>query len=127
MVPTTAAGHPFPRRVTLVPARIVRTADVDDRATIGDGTSVWHLAQVREGAVLGRGLHRRPRRLHRHRRRGWADNCKVQNYALVYEPAVLEDGVFVGPAVVFTNDHFPRSVAPGRHAQARATTGSPSA
>ena len=44
---------------------------------------------------------------------GWVgDRCKVQNYALVYEPAVLEDGVFVGPAVVFTNDHFPRAVAP---------------
>src|SRR5690242_21476428 len=40
------------------------------------------------------------------------DNCKLQNYALVYEPAVLEDGVFVGPAVVFTNDHFPRAVSP---------------
>ena len=40
------------------------------------------------------------------------DNCKVQNYALVYEPAVLENGVFVGPAVVFTNDHFPRSIDP---------------
>jgi carbonic anhydrase/acetyltransferase-like protein (isoleucine patch superfamily) len=39
-------------------------------------------------------------------------NCKVQNYALVYEPAVSEDGVFVGVAVVFTNDHFPRSVSP---------------
>ena len=40
------------------------------------------------------------------------DNCKIQNYALVYEPAVLEDGVFVGPAVVFTNDHYPRAVNP---------------
>jgi hypothetical protein len=40
------------------------------------------------------------------------DNCKLQNYALVYEPAVLEDGVFVGPAVVFTNDHYPRSITP---------------
>ena len=40
------------------------------------------------------------------------DNCKLQNYALVYEPAVLEDGVFVGPAVVFTNDHYPRAVSP---------------
>ena len=38
------------------------------------------------------------------------DGCKVQNYALVYEPAVLEDGVFVGPSVVFTNDHFPRAI-----------------
>ena len=40
------------------------------------------------------------------------DNCKLQNYALVYEPAVLEDGVFVGPAAVFTNDHYPRAITP---------------
>jgi UDP-2-acetamido-3-amino-2,3-dideoxy-glucuronate N-acetyltransferase len=40
------------------------------------------------------------------------DNCKVQNYALVYEPAVLEDGVFIGPAVVLTNDEYPRAVTP---------------
>lgn len=38
------------------------------------------------------------------------DNCKVQNYALVYEPAVLADGVFIGPAVVLTNDVFPRAI-----------------
>lgn len=40
------------------------------------------------------------------------DNCKVQNYALVYEPAVLEAGVFIGPAVVLTNDTYPRAVNP---------------
>ena len=38
------------------------------------------------------------------------DNCKIQNHALVYEPAVLEPGVFIGPAVVLTNDHYPRAV-----------------
>jgi UDP-2-acetamido-3-amino-2,3-dideoxy-glucuronate N-acetyltransferase len=92
-------------------ARIAPTADVDETATVGDGSSVWHLAQVRENAVLGRncvvgrgayvgaGVH-------------VGDNCKIQNYALVYEPAVLEDGVFVGPAVVLTNDTFPRSINP---------------
>ena len=37
-------------------------------------------------------------------------NCKVQNYACVYEGTVLEDGVFVGPAVVFTNDRYQRAV-----------------
>ena len=39
-------------------------------------------------------------------------NCKLQNYALVYEPARLADGVFVGPAAVLTNDLHPRAVTP---------------
>lgn len=72
---------------------------------------MWHLAQVREhstlganciigrGAYIGSGVQ-------------LGDGCKVQNYALVYEPAKLADGVFVGPAAVFTNDHFPRAVNP---------------
>ena len=91
--------------------RIVDSADVDDRASIGDGSSVWHLAQVREHAVLGRNcIVGRGAYIGTGVRMG--DNCKVQNYALVYEPAVLEDGVFVGPAVVLTNDPFPRSVNP---------------
>jgi acetyltransferase-like isoleucine patch superfamily enzyme len=40
------------------------------------------------------------------------DRCKVQNNALLYEGLVLEDGVFVGPAVCFTNDYRPRAVNP---------------
>lgn len=92
-------------------ARIQPSADVSQDAQIGEGTSVWHLAQVREKAVLGenciigRGAYVGPGV-----RMG--DNCKLQNHALVYEPAVLEDGVFVGPAAVFTNDHYPRSITP---------------
>jgi len=92
-------------------ARIVESADVAPSAQIGDGSSIWHLAQVREEAVLGtdcivgRGAY-----VGTGVRMGNA--CKLQNYALVYEPAVLEDGVFVGPAAVFTNDHYPRSVTP---------------
>ncbi len=91
--------------------RIQESADVSPDAVIGEGSSVWHLAQVREQAVLGencivgRGAYVGTGVT-------MGDNCKLQNYALVYEPAVLEDGVFVGPAVVFTNDHFPRSVDP---------------
>ncbi len=91
--------------------RIMASADVDERATIGDGSSVWHLAQVREGAVLGENcVVGRGAYVGSGVRMG--RNCKLQNYALVYEPAVLGDGVFVGPAVVFTNDHFPRAVSP---------------
>lgn len=91
--------------------RIQPSADVSDDATIGEGSSVWHLAQVREDAVLGENcIIGRGAYIGTGVRLG--NNCKVQNYALVYEPAQLEDGVFVGPAVVFTNDHFPRSISP---------------
>jgi len=94
-----------------VSARIVESADVAADAQIGDGSSIWHLAQVREGAVLGRNcIVGRGAYVGSGVRMG--DNCKLQNYALVYEPAVLEDGVFVGPAVTFTNDHFPRAIDP---------------
>ena len=93
------------------PARIVESADVDPTAVVGDGSAIWHLAQVRDearvgeecivgrGAYIGSGVQIGAR-------------CKIQNYALIYEPAVLEDGVFVGPAVVLTNDTFPRAVNP---------------
>lgn len=91
--------------------RIQPSADVSEDARIGDGSSVWHLAQVREQAVLGENcIVGRGAYVGTGVRMG--DNCKLQNYALVYEPAVLEDGVFVGPAVVFTNDHYPRSISP---------------
>lgn len=92
-------------------ARIQPTADMDDGVTIGDGSSIWHLAQVRGGAdigenvIVGRGAYIGSD-VH------IGNNCKIQNYALVYEPAYLEDGVFVGPAAVLTNDTFPRAINP---------------
>jgi acetyltransferase-like isoleucine patch superfamily enzyme len=87
------------------------SADVADDARIGDGSSVWHLAQVRDGAVLGANcIVGRGAYIGTGVRLG--DNCKVQNYALVYEPAELGDGVFIGPAVVLTNDTFPRAINP---------------
>ena len=92
-------------------SRVEISADVDASARIGTGTRVWHLAQIREDAVIGadcvigRGAYLGPGvRL--------GNRCKVQNYALVYEPAQIGDGVFIGPAVVFTNDAFPRAVTP---------------
>ena len=91
--------------------KIADSADVDERAQIGDGTSVWHLAQVREHAVLGeRCVIGRSAYVGPGVRIG--DDVKIQNLALVYEPAVLGKGVFIGPAVVLTNDHFPRSIDP---------------
>jgi len=92
-------------------ASIQSTADVDEGASIGDDSRIWHLAQVREGAHIGagcnigRGAYIGPDVV-------LGDNCKIQNYALIYEPARLANGVFVGPAAVLTNDEFPRAVNP---------------
>lgn len=87
------------------------SADVAPSAIVAPSARVWHLAQVREDAhigeetIVGRGAY-----IGEGVRVG--ARCKIQNYALVYEPAHLEDGVFVGPAAVLTNDTFPRAVNP---------------
>ncbi|MGB3414209.1 MAG: acyltransferase [Microbacteriaceae bacterium] len=90
---------------------IAPNADVSEQAVIGEGTKIWHLAQVREQAnlgvncIIGRGAYVGTGVI-------MGDNCKVQNYALVYEPAKLGKGVFIGPAVVLTNDTYPRAITP---------------
>jgi acetyltransferase-like isoleucine patch superfamily enzyme len=90
---------------------IASGADVSASATIGSGSKIWHLAQIREDAVLGENcIIGRGAYIGTGVRLG--RNVKVQNLALVYEPAVLGDGVFIGPAVVLTNDTYPRSVTP---------------
>ena len=72
------------------------SAHVHERAKFGEGCRVWHLAQVREdaelgdGCVIGRGAYVGPGVL-------LGQFVKLQNYALVYGPARLGDGVFVGP------------------------------
>ena len=89
--------------------KILPSADVDSSATIGDGSSIWHLAQIRDGVTLGKNcIVGRGAYIGSGVTLG--DNCKVQNYALVYEPAKLGQGVFIGPAAVLTNDQFPRAV-----------------
>ena len=91
--------------------KILPSADVDGSATIGDGSSIWHLAQIRdqveigEKCIIGRGAYIGSGVV-------MGNNCKIQNYALVYEPARLGNGVFIGPAAVLTNDQFPRAVNP---------------
>ncbi len=91
------------------PAHISASACIEPGASVGEGTFVWAHAHLRSGCLVGTGcvigsntfidvgvL--------------VGDNCKVQNNALVYAPAVLESGVFVGPAAVLTNDRYPRAV-----------------
>jgi UDP-2-acetamido-3-amino-2,3-dideoxy-glucuronate N-acetyltransferase len=105
----TPPGAPSERAQLLSLPRVEPTADVDQSVVLGDGTTVWHLAQVRENArlgrdcIVGRGAYVGPGVI-------IGNHVKLQNYALVYEPARLEDNVFIGPAAVLTNDLYPRSV-----------------
>jgi UDP-2-acetamido-3-amino-2,3-dideoxy-glucuronate N-acetyltransferase len=91
------------------PPRIDPTALVEDTATVGSGSVIWGLTQIRAGArvgsqcVVGRGAFIDTDVV-------VGDRCKIQNSALLYAPARVGDGVFVGPAVVFTNDSHPRAV-----------------
>jgi len=91
--------------------RIHPTADVSDQAQIGDGTAIWQQVQVREHAtigqncILGKGVY-----VDFEVQIG--DHCKLQNGAYVYHGVTLEDGVFVGPGVILTNDRLPRAINP---------------
>jgi UDP-2-acetamido-3-amino-2,3-dideoxy-glucuronate N-acetyltransferase len=91
--------------------RIHPTADVSPNASIGEGTSIWHQAQVREkvslgkNCIIGKGVYIDFEVC-------LGDNVKVQNYVSIYHGVTLEDGVFVGPHVCFTNDLRPRAINP---------------
>ena len=102
-------GEGDPVTATDVGTRIHATAEIEPGAAIGPGSVVWQYAHVRHSAVLGaectigRGVF-----VDEDVELG--DRVKVQNYALLYRPARIGDGVFVGPAVVLTNDVRPRAV-----------------
>jgi len=87
------------------------SADLDADIKIGSGSKVWHLAQIRSGAkigrncIIGRGAYIGPEV-------EIENNVKIQNYALIYDPAKIAEGAFIGPGVVLTNDTYPRSVSP---------------
>jgi UDP-2-acetamido-3-amino-2,3-dideoxy-glucuronate N-acetyltransferase len=87
------------------------SADVSPEAMIGAGTRIWHEAQIREGATLGRecivgkGVY-----IDFGVRIGNA--VKIQNRASIYHGTTIEDGVFIGPHVVFANDMRPRAINP---------------
>ena len=96
----------YPR--VMVAPRIEASADVDGRAEVSDDCTVWHLAQIREDAVVGSGC-----TIGRGAYIGvgvtLGRNVKVQNNALIYEPATIADYAFIGPAAILTNDRHPRS------------------
>ncbi len=91
--------------------RIHPTSEVSDQATIGDGTAIWLHCQVRPGSHIGKNCNF-GKGVYIDNDVEIGDNVKIQNYSSVYHGVTLEDGVFVGPHVCFTNDLRPRAVNP---------------
>lgn len=87
------------------------TAVVDDGAVVGDDTRIWHFSHVMPGAVIGEGCS-----LGQNVFVGASvrigNGVKIQNNVSVYEGVTLEDHVFCGPSMVFTNVLTPRSAFP---------------
>ena len=94
-----------------MPARIHPTAEVSDKATLGDGTVVWHWVQIREGARLGR-FCRIGKDVYIDVKVSVGDDCKIQNFAALYRGVRIGQRVFVGPHACFTNDKYPRAGNP---------------
>lgn len=84
------------------------SAYVDDGAVIGQGTKVWHFCHVMSGAVIGERCSLGQNVVVMNGTR-IGTNCKIQNNVSIYEGVELEDDVFCGPSMVFTNVVNPRS------------------
>ena len=84
------------------------TAVIDAPCTIGPGTKIWHFCHVSAGAVIGRDCSFGQNCFVAPRVR-IGNGCKIQNNVSIYEGVELEDGVFCGPSMVFTNVMNPRS------------------
>ncbi len=91
--------------------RVAPSAVVSPHATIGEDVVVWEFTQVREGAEIGRrtsiGSH-----TYVDRDVVIGAHCKIQSGALLFKGTVVEDGVFIGPGAVVTNDRVPRAINP---------------
>lgn len=84
------------------------TAIIDDGATIGENTKVWHFSHVSAGAKIGDGVSL-GQNVFVGNRVVIGNNCKIQNNVSVYDNVFLDDEVFCGPSMVFTNVYNPRS------------------
>jgi UDP-2-acetamido-3-amino-2,3-dideoxy-glucuronate N-acetyltransferase len=90
------------------------TATIDAGCEIGEGTKIWHYSHVMPGARIGRGCNFGQNVLVA-RDVVIGNNVKIQNNVSVYEGVVLEDDVFCGPSMVFTNVINPRSHVSRKH------------
>jgi len=85
------------------------SAIIDEGAQIGEGSRVWHFVHVCSGARIGREVSL-GQNVFVGNRVSIGDYCKVQNNVSVYDNVHLEEGVFCGPSMVFTNVHNPRAL-----------------
>jgi UDP-2-acetamido-3-amino-2,3-dideoxy-glucuronate N-acetyltransferase len=85
------------------------SAIIDDGAVIGEGSRIWHFVHVCSGARIGKGVSL-GQNVFVGNKVVIGDNCKVQNNVSVYDNVTLEEGVFCGPSMVFTNVYNPRSL-----------------
>lgn len=91
-----------------MPTTIHPSAIVDDGAVLGDGCRVWHFVHISAGARIGQRCSF-GQNVYVGNDVRIGDNVKIQNNVSVYDAVTLEDDVFCGPSMVFTNVHNPRS------------------
>ena len=87
---------------------IHETAIVEEGAVIGEKTNIWHFAHVRSQAKLGKHCNV-GKDVYIDTNVVIGDNCKIQNFASLYHGLTVDDDVFIGPHVCFTNDLYPRA------------------
>jgi UDP-2-acetamido-3-amino-2,3-dideoxy-glucuronate N-acetyltransferase len=101
--------YPFTIDLKMINVTIHPSAIVDEGAQIGEGSRVWHFAHVCSGAKIGQGVSL-GQNVFVGNKVVIGDRCKVQNNVSVYDNVTLEEGVFCGPSMVFTNVYNPRSL-----------------
>ncbi len=84
------------------------TAEVSEKAVIGEGTKIWNQVQIRENAHIGKNCII-SKNVYIDSDVSLGDNVKVQNNVNVYHGVIIEDDVFLGPSMTFTNDFYPRA------------------
>ncbi len=97
------------------------TAVVDDNVKIGKGTSIWHFSHIQSGARIGEKC-TIGQNVNVANNVSIGNFCKIQNNVSVYEGVTLEDYVFCGPSMVFTNIIFPKCKYPQRGSEFYAKT-----
>lgn len=93
------------------PPFVHESAYVDEGAKVGNGTKIWHFCHVLPGAEIGENCSLGQNVMVANNVR-IGNGVKIQNNVSVYEGVILEDYVFCGPSMVFTNVRTPRSEFP---------------